>query len=185
MIVWMAIAGALAGWLAAGLDSYGFFLGGLCGAFVGWGFRSAVRAEVTRATAPLQDQIAALVANGVAAPDPFFAPAVPVPVPVPTPVAVPARAQTPQTDSWSAAPSPRQPVAREPVTTRPPEPGIVATTIAAGIAAAKGWLLGGNTIVRVGLVILFVGLSFLASYAAAAGLFPVEARLALIVAAAA
>ncbi len=178
MIVWMAIVGALAGWLAAGLDSYGFFLGGLCGAFVGWSFRSAVRAEVTRATAPLQDQIAALVANGVAAPDPFFAPA----VPAPTPVVVPARARTPPTDSWSAAPSPRQPAAREPVTTTPPEPGIVATTIAAGIAAAKGWLLGGNTIVRVGLVILFVGLSFLASYAAAAGLFPVEARLALIVA---
>lgn len=50
-------------------------------------------------------------------------------------------------------------------------------------AAAKNWLLGGNTIVRVGLVILFIGLSFLASYAASAGLFPVEFRLAIVAAA--
>ena len=49
-------------------------------------------------------------------------------------------------------------------------------------ATARAWLLGGNTIVRAGLVILFVGLSFLARYAAAAGLFPIELRLALIVA---
>ncbi len=46
--------------------------------------------------------------------------------------------------------------------------------------AAKNWLLGGNTIVRVGLVILFIGLSFLARYAAAAGILPVELRLAVI-----
>lgn len=47
-------------------------------------------------------------------------------------------------------------------------------------AAARNWLLGGNTIVRIGLVILFIGLSFLSSYAAAAGLFPVELRLAAV-----
>jgi uncharacterized membrane protein len=46
--------------------------------------------------------------------------------------------------------------------------------------AAKGWLFGGNTIVRVGLVILFIGLSFLARYAAASGLLPVELRLTVI-----
>jgi uncharacterized membrane protein len=48
------------------------------------------------------------------------------------------------------------------------------------IKAAQDWLLGGNTIVRVGLVILFIGLSFLARYAVAAGLIPVELRLAVI-----
>ncbi|HXH15728.1 MAG TPA: DUF2339 domain-containing protein [Sphingomonas sp.] len=56
----------------------------------------------------------------------------------------------------------------------------MATQIAHGVAAARGWLFGGNTIVRLGVVILFVGLSFLASYAAAAGLFPIELRLALV-----
>ena len=50
--------------------------------------------------------------------------------------------------------------------------------------AARDWLLGGNTIVRVGLVILFIGLSFLVRYAAVAGLFPVELRLAVVGAAA-
>jgi uncharacterized membrane protein len=47
-------------------------------------------------------------------------------------------------------------------------------------SAIKNWFLGGNTIVRVGLVILFIGLSFLARYAAVAGFFPVELRLAAI-----
>jgi uncharacterized membrane protein len=45
---------------------------------------------------------------------------------------------------------------------------------------AKAWLLGGNTVARFGLLILFLGLSFLAKYAADNSLFPVEARLAVI-----
>ncbi len=48
------------------------------------------------------------------------------------------------------------------------------------LKAAQDWFMGGNTIVRVGLVILFIGLSFLARYAAAAGILPVELRLAVI-----
>lgn len=47
-----------------------------------------------------------------------------------------------------------------------------------GIEAARAWFLGGNTIVRLGLTILFIGLSFLARFAAQAGLLPVELRLA-------
>ncbi len=54
------------------------------------------------------------------------------------------------------------------------------TVIDQAFDAAKNWLMGGNTIVRVGLVILFIGLSFLARYAAAAGLLPVELRMAVI-----
>ncbi|RZM05965.1 MAG: DUF2339 domain-containing protein, partial [Sphingomonas sp.] len=70
-------------------------------------------------------------------------------------------------------------------TRRDPAPaasGVVETTVTAAVTAAKNWVFGGNTIVRVGLIILFVGLSFLASYAASAGLFPIELRLALVVA---
>jgi uncharacterized membrane protein len=48
------------------------------------------------------------------------------------------------------------------------------------LKAAQDWFFGGNTIVRGGLVILFIGLSFLARYAAAAGLLPPELRLAVI-----
>lgn len=68
----------------------------------------------------------------------------------------------------------REPVAFTP--TPPREPGVVSQVF----ARAKAWLFGGNTIVRLGLVILFVGLAFLASYAAAAGLFPIELRLAVV-----
>jgi uncharacterized membrane protein len=48
------------------------------------------------------------------------------------------------------------------------------------IANAKAWLFGGNTVARFGLLILFLGLSFLAKYAADNSLFPIEARLAVI-----
>jgi uncharacterized membrane protein len=48
------------------------------------------------------------------------------------------------------------------------------------VGKARDWLLGGNTIVRAGLAILFVGLTFLARMAAYAGLFPIEVRLALV-----
>ena len=62
-------------------------------------------------------------------------------------------------------------------------PNALESALSTGFNAARGWLLGGNTIVRVGLVILFIGLSFLARYAAVSGLLPVEFRLAAIAAA--
>ena len=46
----------------------------------------------------------------------------------------------------------------------------------------RDWLFGGNTIVRAGIVILFLGLVFLVRFAAVAGLFPIEARLSLVAA---
>ncbi len=59
---------------------------------------------------------------------------------------------------------------------KPREPDVLEQAF----SAVKNWFLGGNTIVRVGLVILFIGLSFLARYAVAAGLLPIELRLAVI-----
>jgi uncharacterized membrane protein len=50
-------------------------------------------------------------------------------------------------------------------------------------AAWQRWLLGGNTLVRVGVVILFFGVAFLAKYAAETFTVPVELRLAGIAAA--
>lgn len=47
---------------------------------------------------------------------------------------------------------------------------------------ARAWLLGGNTVVRVGLLVLFFGLAFLARYAVDNSLLPVELRLAGIAA---
>lgn len=47
-----------------------------------------------------------------------------------------------------------------------------------GLTAAKNWLLGGNTLVRSGIVILFIGISFLIKYAAEHTHVPIELRLA-------
>jgi uncharacterized membrane protein len=43
-------------------------------------------------------------------------------------------------------------------------------------AAARNWLFGGNSLVRVGVVVLFFGLAFLVKFAAEHAIFPVEAR---------
>ncbi|NUT63083.1 DUF2339 domain-containing protein [Herbaspirillum sp. C9C3] len=44
--------------------------------------------------------------------------------------------------------------------------------------AARDWLLGGNTVVRVGIIVLFFGVAFLLKYAASNSLLPIELRLA-------
>ncbi len=46
----------------------------------------------------------------------------------------------------------------------------------------RSWLLGGNTVVRIGIVVLFFGLAFLARYAVEHSLVPIEVRLAGIAA---
>jgi uncharacterized membrane protein len=65
---------------------------------------------------------------------------------------------------------------RAPRATIPSEP----SAIEVGILAAKNWLFGGNTVVRIGIVVLFLGLLFLAKFAADSGLVPIEVRLAAI-----
>lgn len=50
-----------------------------------------------------------------------------------------------------------------------------------GLDAAKGWLLGGNTVLRVGVVLLFLGLAFLLRYATEGMVIPVEAKYAGVV----
>lgn len=67
--------------------------------------------------------------------------------------------------------SPPKPVAHTPTTPNP---------IEQAFAAAKDWLFGGNTVVRVGVVLLFIGLAFLAKYTAQLGLFPIQARLTVV-----
>lgn len=100
--------------------------------------------------------------NVVAAPRPASAPiqgaqieAPTLPAPLP-PVQAPA----------AKAPSPRPPVRP----TAPRKPDL--------FDQARAWLLGGNTIAKAGIGILFVGLAFLAKYASDHALLPVEFRLA-------
>jgi uncharacterized membrane protein len=56
----------------------------------------------------------------------------------------------------------------------PNDPDVISTAL----AKAKAWLLGGNTVARVGAIVLFIGLAFLAKWAADNSLFPPELRLA-------
>ena len=63
---------------------------------------------------------------------------------------------------------------------RPPRPPAPPNPLEQGVNWLRNWFTQGNPIVKAGLVILFLGLSFLARYAAQAGLLPVELRLAAI-----
>lgn len=185
MKLWGAVFGGLFGWAMAEFEVYGLVLGGIVGLVAGFWADSAVRG-IARDTlkqivdAELKDYIArqiaaALEARGTAPAAPPVAEAAEAPVraaaraaPPPPAVSQPlARPVEPQ-----PAPEPTEYVRRD----YADEPNLAEQAF----AAARGWLLGGNTIVRVGLVILFVGLSFLARYAANAGLFPIEVRLAAV-----
>lgn len=53
-----------------------------------------------------------------------------------------------------------------------------------GITAARNWLFGGNTVLRVGVVLLFFGLAFLLRYATEGMVVPIELRYAGVAAAA-
>jgi uncharacterized membrane protein len=94
--------------------------------------------------------------------------------PAPEPVSEPARAQTPEVDptyrDWNYFQDtpPSGPVA--PATSH--EPNFLERAFAAG----RDWLLGGNTILRVGVVLLFTGLAFLLRYASEQFVVPVEYR---------
>ena len=196
MILALAILGALIGWLLNDFEGYGLIIGGIPGAVVGFVCRLILRHEIASATADLRAQVeairAALQEERFATgniqdrtPQPAsFQPVAPQPVSTPTepdptptiPVANPRPAigqppaPAPQPLRTGQTPSQRR------IPTGEPGPDIFGKAF----TAAKNWLFGGNTIVRIGLVLLFVGLSFLASYAAAAGLFPIELRLALV-----
>ncbi|WP_122573926.1 DUF2339 domain-containing protein [Pseudomonas viridiflava] len=52
------------------------------------------------------------------------------------------------------------------------------------LSSAMGWLMGGNTVLRVGIVVLFLGLAFLLRYATEGMVVPIEARYAGVAASA-
>lgn len=186
MVFWGATFGGLLGWLLAYFEVYGLVIGVLTGALGGWWLGNVVR-SLARDTlrqivaAELKDYItreiaAALTAPGVGDDQSGAATAAARPDP-----AVRAATRLEEPAAVAAAPAVAEPVATAAAAARPvaAEP-VTPNLLESGIAAARDWLLGGNMIVRIGLVILFVGLSFLANFAANAGLFPIELRLALV-----
>jgi uncharacterized membrane protein len=57
------------------------------------------------------------------------------------------------------------------------QPSILTKLTSGFIKASKDWLIGGNTLVRVGIIILFFGVAFLLKYAAENDYIPIEMRL--------
>ncbi|MBU0827451.1 MAG: DUF2339 domain-containing protein [Gammaproteobacteria bacterium] len=194
MIIWGIFWGAVLGAWWGGYGDFGPFLGGILGFFAGlslrWSVRSAIRTELQAHAAKgvakpvLEAGQAAPVGDERARAAPPVAQA-PAPVPQATPVMRGENTLASDDAFWADSPvaqsQPRVPASapvppRAAAPSKPSQPN----AIEQAVLAAKNWFLGGNTIVRVGLVILFIGLSFLARYAASAGLFPVELRLAAI-----
>jgi len=184
MIFWGIFWGAMLGWCLPGYSDLGPFVGGILGCFAGLSLRWAIRSELQAHAARASAQPVRAAQAAPAAQDPPLAAAAVAQVPEPQAPPAAASEKPPEADgaAWAgeltqqglprrqadAAPSP------------PPGPPAQPGPVEQAVLVAKNWFLGGNTIVRVGLVILFIGLSFLARYAASAGLFPVELRLAAI-----
>ncbi len=178
MIVWGIFWGAIFGAL---MSEWAALAGAVLGALTGWTLQLAVRHEIARSQRPAAPAPAESRHSS------------------PPPVARDAWNPQDGTDTRPAArPEPAAPAAApaplphrwqdvEAIQAETP-PAAAADDEAAPapdlLIRARDWLLGGNPIVRVGLVILFIGLSFLVRYAAMAGLFPVELRLAAVGAAA-
>ena len=135
----------------------------------------AASAAPTRAAPPAGEQPVS------AAPAPAPAsPAVPV-TPAASAAPTPSGSGVPPTAAPSPAPADR-PAPELPS----PEPAAPPATEMAGAAspaqrtwidAARAWLFGGNTVVRVGVVILFFGVAFFLGYVAERGWLPIELRL--------
>jgi uncharacterized membrane protein len=70
-----------------------------------------------------------------------------------------------------------KPIAPSVTSSRPPFKPAEPNFIERGIGAAKGWLFGGNTMVRAGIVVLFIGISFLLKLAVDKNMIPIELRL--------
>jgi len=209
MIIWGIFWGAMLGWWfrSPTHSDLGLFVGGFLGFFAGlslrWMVRSAIRGEL-QAHARKAVVSALEVAGSAAVP-----PGEPVPA---SPALVEGQVmaeqlvtQAPASSSVATSPEPTAEVAwageltsqgpprtaesavrtpSAPTVPVQPRPPAQPAPVELALLAVQNWFLGGNTIVRVGLVILFIGLSFLARYAVSFGLFPVEFRLAVIAVAA-
>ena len=75
-------------------------------------------------------------------------------------------------------------VPRQPALPKAPPQPREPSLLERGIATAKAWLFGGNTVLRVGVLLLFLGLAFLLRYATEGMVVPVQVRYAGVAAAA-
>lgn len=191
LLLWGTVAGALVGWAAARFNLSGGLLGAFVGAGLGAWLRELIRAEISASQAVL----AAQWRRWADAPPPNS-------IQRPSSVAKTEAAHPTEPDAADLIrrPAESQPIDRltvesgepiaahlatldtlssQPFGTRAPTPR-TPSGVERVLGEVRRWLFGGNTIVRAGLFVLFIGLSFLARYAASAGLFPVQLRLATV-----
>ena len=161
MLIIAILVGAAVG-AAFGRD-FGFVAGAVLGVLV---VRSI---DQGRAIAVLRNALAQRDGAPVAV-VPAARPAAPATAPVEAPDATSANAAMlpPATVHAPTSPAPPAPP------TAPSRPRVDL------LAPIKRWLFGGNTIVKAGVGILFIGLAFLAKFATEHAHFPIEVRLAAI-----
>ncbi|HEX6720704.1 MAG TPA: DUF2339 domain-containing protein, partial [Burkholderiaceae bacterium] len=167
----------IVGLVVGGLWNEGF--GAVVGAVLAWllvrsGSQARAIAELRRALAEMRAARAADSAPVAQSATPQPAPSVQAaPVPEPVVDTVP----TPLVASHTAAQDTPGAATQEPY--RPWAPAAQATPAASDpLGPVKQWLFGGNTIVKVGVAILFIGLAFLAKFASEHVHVPIEMRLA-------
>lgn len=122
-----------------------------------------------------------------AVPDSATPVAVPTPLPPPTPVPQAAAIKVAELAQVApaAVPAPAAPLPPKPAPTAPSKPAPATPNTPSWIAhpdglvaKAKNWLFTGNLVAKLGLLILFLGVSFLLKYVSAQVTVPIELRLA-------
>jgi uncharacterized membrane protein len=192
MVIWGAIWGAVLGLFWRGHDTeFNVVCGLVLGAIAGLTLRGAVRKEA-RAAAPVAAKAAAVAGQAapsasIAAPAQAASPPPEAPQELATATAAPA-AQLEPASATAATPLRPEPdglreeeaVAFPERPDLPPTPAAKPNLASAAFNRARAWLFGGNTVVRMGVLVLFIGLAFLAKYAVENSLLPPELRLAAI-----
>ncbi|MCL2635375.1 MAG: DUF2339 domain-containing protein, partial [Betaproteobacteria bacterium] len=186
MLIWGAIWGGILGLLWPGYHhEETTAIGALLGLVAAWTLRNTIRTLVRKEMAAAPALAPLPVAEHTAPPVPVTAVAksevdeamldeLLLLADDTPPASEPAVAAPPLAASHPAAG--QQPAPQSPAPLPPAPP----TELDQALIAVRQWFVQGNPIVLAGLVILFIGLSFLARYAVQAGLFPVELRLAAI-----
>ncbi len=149
------------------------FVGAAIGALAGLGLGQAICMTLLgRQLEAVQQRLTLLesVSHNTEAPTPAAQPLVSVPP------ALEAAAELtwdlPVDDEWT------QPTATPNPVSTPATPNMIERAL----AGVRNWLLGGNTVLRVGVLLLFLGLAFLLRYATEGAVIPLEARYASVAA---
>ncbi len=192
MILWGAFWGGVIAMLLGPMLGPSEIIGAAIGAVLGWSLRTVIRKEVATQFAKHASSVDANFDANVGAA---------------TESGRTAGLTVTATPAYAASPQPDLPVERPPmpddaalvpsVSTTAMDDAVVAEKsdevrswktqpkateniawVGQIVDTAKAWLLGGNTIVRLGMLVLFVGLAFLAKYAADNSMLSPEFRLA-------